>query len=417
MRNRHVFTDAVPGFDPAGKYRVQAMWTGEWQHDQHGKIEVTKADLETVLRNFKAGKRRLVLDYDHGTDYGATPEDRKAAGWFDDLELEEREDGSAVLWATVGVTDAANEYIEDGEYMLFSPTWHPNYKNKETGELQGPTLLRGALTNNPFLDGGQPMTRVMSEGARKWAERAGLVSATDAATIVTLRLPAGMDLAEVVASLEEKGYVVDGVYRQQAYSEGGAVVVSRVRVNRKGASVDEKDQKELVALRETRAASEKELVALREEVVKLKGGASEQVLAMTEKLAAVEGQVKTLAEERDKAAGEARAMRRSAALDRNRDRISHADREKFGKLFDSDEKMFTEIVASLPVRFPGTQAAIASGEVGSASDEFLAKVKDVEEKDKKKFSDAVRIVSMREPDLHARYVQERRSAVPSGGGR
>lgn len=162
----NLFIEAFPETFEGQKARVQVFRTGSWVHPTYGDLEITKEDLTKAVDNFMNTDRALVVDYDHGTDVGVTPEDRKAAGWIRELEIKELADGEAELWALFDATDKAYEYIKNGEYRLFSPTWNPNFENKESGKPQGMTLLRGALTNSPFIDGMHPAV-AMNERAAK----------------------------------------------------------------------------------------------------------------------------------------------------------------------------------------------------------------------------------------------------------
>lgn len=201
---REVFPDAFEG----QKVRVQVFKVGEWQHPSYGPITVTREDIERMVSNFNATDRALVVDYDHGTDMGMTPEQSKAAGWIRELVVED--DGNT-LWAVFDATEDGAEYVRKGEYRFFSPTFVPEFTNKETGEPQGFTLLRGALTNNPFIDGMHPAVPLseraaerMQEqmavdggggGERRLAERAEVGVVTSAGLRVE-RIPGGVRFSE-----------------------------------------------------------------------------------------------------------------------------------------------------------------------------------------------------------------------------
>lgn len=115
-----------------------------------GKIIIDKKYLETMLANWKAaGAPDLPIDYFHRGDSendGLGVDEKKAAGWISNLEV--RADG---LYAETRWTAKAKEYIEAEELRYFSPTWHPNGVNTATGERCGPTLLGGALLNDPYF--------------------------------------------------------------------------------------------------------------------------------------------------------------------------------------------------------------------------------------------------------------------------
>lgn len=87
----------------------------------------------------------LVVDYEHQTlhaEYNGQP--APAAGWFGALEWV---DGQG-LFAVLDLTPRAAEMVRGGEYKFFSPVIE---FDDTTGEVL--TLLMGALTNNPAIDG------------------------------------------------------------------------------------------------------------------------------------------------------------------------------------------------------------------------------------------------------------------------
>jgi len=161
-----LFADSLPAFDPAGRYVVEVMRTGEWHgHESGEQIKINGPRMVELLKNWERTGRRCVLDYDHGTDYGTTAHERRAAGWLRDLWIVDVYDTkvdpatAAVnplreyrLLGLYEVTAEANKYIESGEYGLYSPTFVLDYKDKTSGKKVGLTLLRGAITNAPFFD-------------------------------------------------------------------------------------------------------------------------------------------------------------------------------------------------------------------------------------------------------------------------
>jgi hypothetical protein len=122
---------------------IEVCRDGRWEHPELGTIEITPAVRESFVRNFQADVRRcgeLPLDYDH--------EEGPAPGWIRRIYSE----GSR-LYAEVELTPAGRQRVRDREYRFFSPTWHPDYRDRESGKRFGPTLLGGALTNRPFIRG------------------------------------------------------------------------------------------------------------------------------------------------------------------------------------------------------------------------------------------------------------------------
>lgn len=125
---------------PAGRFTPRdgrAMSVDAWSIDA--------AQAAAVIAAFRANKTPLVIDYEHQTlqteDNG---QPAPAAGWIQDMQWRE---GSG-LWLKVKLTARARQYVEDGEYLYFSPVFAFDPK---TGAVL--RLLMGALTNNPAIDG------------------------------------------------------------------------------------------------------------------------------------------------------------------------------------------------------------------------------------------------------------------------
>lgn len=126
---------------------------------RYGDFEITPEHLANMAAVFASGKfpvppTELCVDYDHLTlSDGKGAGDGKAAGWIRALDV--RADGTE-LWAKVEWTEAGADAIRDREYRFFSPVivWN---KTSHVGEVLGPVLFNGALTNTPFLQGMQPL--------------------------------------------------------------------------------------------------------------------------------------------------------------------------------------------------------------------------------------------------------------------
>lgn len=103
-----------------------------------------------VIARFKQRQTPPVIDYEHQTlrkEQNGQP--APAAGRLLDLEWRE---GSG-LWGRAEFTDRARQMIEAGEYLYFSPVF-----------AYGPdgtvlAVLMGALTNDPAIDGMEPLAR------------------------------------------------------------------------------------------------------------------------------------------------------------------------------------------------------------------------------------------------------------------
>lgn len=128
-------------------------------HPSGRPFKLDRRAFETMIANFKANKDgRLPIDFEHASEQapneGSLPvSGAPAQGWIVDLSI--RADGN--LWALVEWGDLARSYIREGKYRFISPAFHLKMKDRETGREIGPYLSSAGLTNQPFLDGMQPL--------------------------------------------------------------------------------------------------------------------------------------------------------------------------------------------------------------------------------------------------------------------
>lgn len=111
---------------------------------------IDAASAASVVQRAKARQTPPVLDYEHQTlkkEENGQP--APAAGRFYDFEWRE---GSG-LWGRVEYTPRAAQLIQDGEYMYFSPV----FSYAPDGTVL--SFLMGALTNDPAIDGLEPLAR------------------------------------------------------------------------------------------------------------------------------------------------------------------------------------------------------------------------------------------------------------------
>lgn len=159
------------GNAPASSW-IQVAVVGDYEDPRYGKFSITREMLASMAANFSEGKfptppTEICVDYDHLTLKEAQrPGDAKAAGWF--KQLETRSNGDE-LWARVEWTGAGAEAVKSAEYRFFSPAFRTDFVTN-AGEHIGPTLINGAITNTPFLQGMAPVT------LRSLAHRAGVAS-------------------------------------------------------------------------------------------------------------------------------------------------------------------------------------------------------------------------------------------------
>lgn len=114
---------------------------------EKGPFEFTEDSALSVMAEYAAHNKPMLLDYNHGTTLqAATPEQAIAAGQF----TPEVRDGE--LWATdIKWTDRAKALLSAGEYRLFSPF----FTHDKKGQVL--RLVNVALTNLPALDGIEPL--------------------------------------------------------------------------------------------------------------------------------------------------------------------------------------------------------------------------------------------------------------------
>jgi len=134
---------------------VQIMRTGEWEHEEYGHFEITEGTMETLIKNFNENVRGIEIPITIGHPTDGNPEP-PAVGWFKKLS---RKDGE--LWGKIEWTKPGWEKLQEKEYKYFSPEFYFNYKDPESQEEFGVTLVGGAMTNKPFLKGMTPV--IMSE--------------------------------------------------------------------------------------------------------------------------------------------------------------------------------------------------------------------------------------------------------------
>lgn len=134
--------------------RIEVMRAGSWpEHNNKGRaLTITTADLKEFVTNFKAG-----VGVPGGKDFGQIPidfshnDEKEAAGWITDLEV----DGD-ILYASVNWTAAGKAALEGGMYKCFSPSFWPaclgEYPDPENHQKTARNVLvGGGLTNIPFF--------------------------------------------------------------------------------------------------------------------------------------------------------------------------------------------------------------------------------------------------------------------------
>jgi hypothetical protein len=132
---------------------------GEFAHAGAGVVQVIDAEaLKAITEDFttKAAVENfpgLLVDFDHFSM--DTDKSSEAAGWITDLRSD-----AAGLWAKVRWTSKGKEAVEGGEYRLVSPVFPKASLCEQLGgeRIRPRTLMSVALTNDPNIKGGKPLT-------------------------------------------------------------------------------------------------------------------------------------------------------------------------------------------------------------------------------------------------------------------
>ncbi len=122
-------------------------------HSEKGDFLFDDLAAESVMAEYRAHGKPMLLDYGHGTTLEApTPEQAISAGQF---IPEVRSDG---LWASaIKWTARASAFLAALEYRLFSPFFE---HDSATGRIT--RLINVALTNLPALDNIEPLVAASS---------------------------------------------------------------------------------------------------------------------------------------------------------------------------------------------------------------------------------------------------------------
>ena len=160
--------------DNAGDDRrwIQVAAAGHYKGHPGGEFTLGRAEFSTMLRNFRAHPSYkadngvgcadvLPFDFEHAIET-ATPEDHAKRGvpaqaWAQELQIRAGANGRAELWALCRYLPLAKKYVQQGSYKWTSIVFHIRYTNPVSGNEQGHTLTSIAFTNNPFIQGMQPI--------------------------------------------------------------------------------------------------------------------------------------------------------------------------------------------------------------------------------------------------------------------
>lgn len=138
---------------------IQLAKVGQFAGHAAGPFKMGNKEFGEMVANFRSTEnRRIPIDFEHASEAEATAgsiptEGAPAQGWIVDLDNR----GAGGLWGLVEWGAKAREYIQSGAYRFISPAVRFNSKDRVTGKSAGARLTSAGLTNQPFLDGMQPL--------------------------------------------------------------------------------------------------------------------------------------------------------------------------------------------------------------------------------------------------------------------
>jgi phage I-like protein len=150
--------DAGTG-DTGAPVWIQLARSGSFAGHPSGKaFKLDATTFGQIVTNFHGNRdRRLPIDFEHACEQDPTEGSIAATGvpaqgWIIDMEVR-----GSDLWAKVEWGTLARQYIRDGQYRFISPAIHFQMKDRVTGQQIGAYISSAGLTNQPFLDGMQPL--------------------------------------------------------------------------------------------------------------------------------------------------------------------------------------------------------------------------------------------------------------------
>jgi len=139
---------------------IEMLRAGNFRHPRYGDIKFDRKYFTQAIENFinNVIERELSFDSVHAPQEGAT-------AWVKRLGLASRKfrDGKRrpVLTGDVELTDWGRKLVEGKRFKYFSVEVRDNFRDKETNQPYGPTVMGGGMTNRPFIPGMQSI--LMSE--------------------------------------------------------------------------------------------------------------------------------------------------------------------------------------------------------------------------------------------------------------
>lgn len=147
--------------------KVPFVKKGSWNHDVYGKVEFTDKDIEELITNYKNNVTGFTpyLTLGHLDEELNSTDSHRKRGDLNDIIVE-----GDTTFGVFEVNDEIYDRVQKGEYEYSSGEFHRKFKDRETGNEVGTTILRVALTNSPFLPFGNDKIQTLSNEAESCPE-------------------------------------------------------------------------------------------------------------------------------------------------------------------------------------------------------------------------------------------------------
>jgi hypothetical protein len=132
------------------KAKIPLLIKGNWHVPGYGLMRVTDNYIEKLKDNYKSNvlgfKPYATLGHPTDSPDPASIDGERKRGDLEDIIVE-----NDIVYGVYDINLETYNLIKNGDYEYSSPEIQQNFKDKVTGESKGPTLLRTALTNAPFM--------------------------------------------------------------------------------------------------------------------------------------------------------------------------------------------------------------------------------------------------------------------------
>jgi len=144
------------------KAKIPLLIKGNWHVPGFGLMSVTDEYIDTLTDNFKQDvlgfKPYATLGHPTDSPDPASIDGERKRGDLEDLVKE-----GEILYGIYNINKETYDLLRNGDYEYSSPEIQQNFKDKQTGKVIGPTLLRTALTNAPFMPFGDSKAVLLSQ--------------------------------------------------------------------------------------------------------------------------------------------------------------------------------------------------------------------------------------------------------------